>query len=193
VPETINLAKRREIQCRQETPLGISDTSENSAYPTKDNSHVLMIAYVNLFAEKRLLLWAVAGLRGVVIGKRPGSRSAPQPRAVLWGQHSGSLIRQPQASPNLAWQKTSQMFSGLWACELFKGPSRLAMNNWGSWHTHPWENAWLESLSVDDEEEIWLEELSSCMHHLWKQCSLTARPCSRLLQQATLPLPHCGK
>lgn len=113
MPETINLAKRREIQCRQETPLGISDTSENIAYPTKDISHVLVIAYVNLFAEKRLLLWAVAGLRGVVIGGRPGSRSAPQPRAVLWGQHSGSLIRQPQASPNLAWQKTSQMFSGL--------------------------------------------------------------------------------
>ncbi len=49
-------------------------------------------------AEERLLLWAVAGLRGVVIGGRPGSRSASQPRAVLWGEHCGSLIRQPQAS-----------------------------------------------------------------------------------------------
>ncbi|CAL5224911.1 g7676 [Coccomyxa viridis] len=48
--------------------------------------------------EERLLLWAVAGLRGVVIGGRPGSRSASQPRAVLWGEHCGSLIRQPQAS-----------------------------------------------------------------------------------------------
>ena len=48
-------------------------------------------------AEERLLLWAVAGLRGVVIGGRLGSRSVPQPRAVLWGQHSGSLIRHPQA------------------------------------------------------------------------------------------------
>ena len=48
-------------------------------------------------AEERLLLWAVAGLRGVVIGWRPGSRSAPQPRAVLWGEHCGTLIRQSQA------------------------------------------------------------------------------------------------
>ena len=48
-------------------------------------------------AEERLLLWAVAGLRGVVIGGQPGSRSAPQPRAVLWGEHCGSLFRQPQA------------------------------------------------------------------------------------------------
>ena len=102
MPRTINLAKRCETQCDQERPLGISDTLEHSAYPTKDNSHVLVIAHVNLFAEKRLLLWAVAGLRGVVIGGRPGSRSAPQPRAVLWGQHNGSLIRQPQASPNCA-------------------------------------------------------------------------------------------
>lgn len=47
-------------------------------------------------AEERLLLWAVAGLRGVVIGGRPGSRSTPQPRAVLWGEHSGSLIGNAQ-------------------------------------------------------------------------------------------------
>ncbi len=48
----------------------------------------------------RLLLWAVAGLTGVVIGGRPGSsaagRSARVPRAVLWGQHAGSLVWRSQ-------------------------------------------------------------------------------------------------
>ena len=43
----------------------------------------------------RLLLWAVAGLTGVVIssGARPGGPRAAlrAPRAVLWGQHTGSL------------------------------------------------------------------------------------------------------
>ena len=49
----------------------------------------------------RLLLWAVAGLSGVVIGGRPSSsaagRGARAPRAVLWGQHAGSLVWRSQA------------------------------------------------------------------------------------------------
>lgn len=40
----------------------------------------------------RLLLWAVAGLTGVVIGGGAASRGARAPRAVLWGQHAGTLI-----------------------------------------------------------------------------------------------------
>lgn len=52
----------------------------------------------------RLLLWAVAGLTGVVIssGAQPGGPAGGRaalraPRAVLWGQHTGSLSwPQPQ-------------------------------------------------------------------------------------------------
>jgi len=40
----------------------------------------------------RLLLWAVAGLTGVVIGGGAAGRGARAPRAVLWGQHTGTLI-----------------------------------------------------------------------------------------------------
>ena len=51
--------------------------------------------------QDRLLLWAVAGLTGVVISSaRPaGGRAAlGAPRAVLWAEHTGSL-NWPSSSP----------------------------------------------------------------------------------------------
>lgn len=42
---------------------------------------------------ERLLVWAVDGLAGVLLGNHTdgGTRPAQNPRAVLWGQHIGQL------------------------------------------------------------------------------------------------------
>ena len=45
--------------------------------------------------QEKLLVWAVDGLAGVVLGGMPvgtgRGRPLRTPRAVLWGQHSGQL------------------------------------------------------------------------------------------------------
>ena len=42
---------------------------------------------------ERLLVWAVDGLAGVLLGNSSGqgTRPARNPRALLWGQHAGQL------------------------------------------------------------------------------------------------------
>ncbi len=55
----------------------------------------------------------MAGLSGVVIGSRPGSsapgRGARAPRAVLWGQHAGSLIWHSPGQVSLHSQPASML------------------------------------------------------------------------------------
>ena len=53
----------------------------------------------------QLLLWAVEGLAGVVINgipnNVPGTRALNTPKAVLWGQHQGTLTWPGMALQNL--------------------------------------------------------------------------------------------
>jgi hypothetical protein len=86
----------------------------------------------------RLLLWAVAGLTGVVIssGAQPGGPAGGRaalraPRAVLWGQHTGSLAwPHPQVLLShlrilllSAWLRTHQLYLCVQECAALGTPA----------------------------------------------------------------------